>query len=59
MDPTISYEDLEIIRQMWPGKIVIKGVQNVADSKKLIDLGVDGIVTDRADLAMDVVRSRP
>ena len=44
MDPTISYEDLEIIRQMWPGKIVIKGVQNVADSKKLIDLGVDGIV---------------
>ncbi|MAB20082.1 MAG: alpha-hydroxy-acid oxidizing enzyme [Microbacterium sp.] len=44
MDPTISYEDLEIIRQIWPGKIVIKGVQNVADSKKLIDLGVDGIV---------------
>ena len=40
----ISYEDLEIIRQMWPGKIVIKGLQNVADSKKLIDLGVDGIV---------------
>ena len=44
MDPTISYEDLEVIRSMWPGKIVIKGVQNVADSKRLIDLGVDGIV---------------
>ncbi|MBN9177867.1 MAG: alpha-hydroxy-acid oxidizing protein [Microbacterium sp.] len=44
MDPTISYDDLEVIRSLWPGKIVIKGVQNVADSKRLVDLGVDGIV---------------
>ncbi len=44
MDPTISYDDLAIIRDIWPGKIVVKGVQNVADSKRLIDLGVDGIV---------------
>lgn len=44
MDPTISYEDLEIIRAMWPGKLVVKGVQNVPDAAKLIDLGVDGIV---------------
>lgn len=44
MDPTISYEDLKIIREMWPGKLVVKGVQNVADSVKLVDLGVDGIV---------------
>ncbi len=44
MDPTISYEDLKVIREMWPGKIVIKGVQNVPDSVKLIDLGVDGII---------------
>lgn len=44
MDPTISYEDLKIIREMWPGKLVVKGVQNVADSVKLVNLGVDGIV---------------
>ncbi|MER7796331.1 alpha-hydroxy acid oxidase [Microbacterium sp. NPDC096154] len=44
MDPTISYEDLATIREMWPGKIVIKGVQNVPDAVKLIDMGVDGIV---------------
>lgn len=44
MDPTISYDDLEVIRSLWPGKIVVKGVQNVTDSKKLVDLGVDGIV---------------
>ncbi|ERK71663.1 alpha-hydroxy acid oxidase [Leifsonia aquatica] len=44
MDPSISFEDLAIIRDLFPGKIVIKGVQNVEDSKKLVDLGVDGIV---------------
>ncbi len=44
MDPSISFDDLEIIRSLWPGKIVIKGVQNVEDSKRLVDLGVDGLV---------------
>jgi L-lactate dehydrogenase (cytochrome) len=44
MDPTISYDDLEVIRGIWPGKIVVKGVQNVEDSKRLVDSGVDGIV---------------
>ncbi|HEV7185261.1 MAG TPA: alpha-hydroxy acid oxidase [Leifsonia sp.] len=44
MDPSISFDDLAIIRGMWPGKIVVKGVQNVEDSRRLVDLGVDGIV---------------
>ncbi|WP_309708545.1 alpha-hydroxy acid oxidase [Pseudolysinimonas sp.] len=44
MDPTISYADLEIIRSTWPGKIVIKGVQNVEDAQKLAKVGVDGII---------------
>ncbi|MBF4562522.1 alpha-hydroxy-acid oxidizing protein [Microbacterium sp. VKM Ac-2870] len=44
MDPTISYDDLDVIRGLWPGKIVVKGVQNVEDSKRLIDRGVDGII---------------
>ncbi|HLU63924.1 MAG TPA: alpha-hydroxy acid oxidase [Protaetiibacter sp.] len=44
MDPTISFDDLDVIRGMWPGKIVVKGVQNVDDAKALADRGVDGIV---------------
>lgn len=44
MDPTISFEDLEVIRDLWSGKIVVKGVQNLEDSKRLIDHGVDGII---------------
>ena len=44
MDPSIQFSDLEEIRSMWPGKLVVKGVQNVEDSKKLADLGVAGII---------------
>jgi len=44
MDPSINFDDLQIIRDMWPGKLVVKGVQNLADSRRLADLGVDGIV---------------
>lgn len=44
MDPTISYEDLKIIRDLWPGKLLVKGVQNVPDAVKLVDAGVDGII---------------
>lgn len=44
MDPTISFEDLNVIREIFPGKIVIKGVQTVADAKRLVGHGVDGIV---------------
>ncbi len=44
MDPIISYDDLDVIRDMWPGKIVVKGVQNVSDAARLVEAGVDGIV---------------
>jgi L-lactate dehydrogenase (cytochrome) len=44
MDPTISFEDLKVIRELWPGKLAIKGVQSVEDAKRFADFGVDGIV---------------
>ena len=43
-DPTISEADLNIIRQMWPGKIVVKGIQTLKDAQRMVDAGVDGIV---------------
>jgi L-lactate dehydrogenase (cytochrome) len=44
MDPTISFEDLKVIREMWPGKLAVKGVQSLEDAVTLAGLGVDGIV---------------
>jgi L-lactate dehydrogenase (cytochrome) len=43
-DPTISFADLDAIRSLWPGNIVVKGVQTLDDARKLADLGVTGIV---------------
>jgi L-lactate dehydrogenase (cytochrome) len=31
------------IKEQWPGKLVVKGVQNLEDAKKLASMGVDGI----------------
>lgn len=43
-DPTITFEDLTWIRDQWPGKVAVKGIQTVADAKTVVDMGVDGIV---------------
>ncbi|MEU6249610.1 alpha-hydroxy acid oxidase [Glycomyces sp. NPDC047010] len=42
-DPTVDYEDLAWIKEQWPGKLVVKGVQTVADAKRCADLGVDAV----------------
>jgi len=43
-DPAVTYEDLAWIKNQWPGKLVVKGVQSVADAQQLATLGVDAIV---------------
>src|SRR5699024_11120821 len=43
-DPTISAADLATVRDMWPGKIVVKGIQTLADAQRMVDAGVDRIV---------------
>lgn len=44
MDPSIDFDDLREIREMWPGKLAVKGVQTLADAVKLAEFGVDGII---------------
>ena len=39
-----TFEDLAWIRDQWPGKVVVKGIQTVADARRVADVGVDGIV---------------
>ena len=43
-DPTVTYEDLAWIRTQWPGKVVVKGVQNLDDARLLAAAGVDAII---------------
>ena len=48
MDETFSgrlnEEKIKPIRDMWKGKLVLKGVANEADAEKAIRLGLDGII---------------
>jgi len=43
-DPTVTYDDLAWIKDQWPGKLVVKGIQTVDDAKRVTALGVDGLV---------------
>ena len=40
----LSWDDLDWLRERWAGKLVLKGVQSVADSQVAADQGVDGII---------------
>src|SRR6478735_5172470 len=36
--------DLAWIKEQWPGKVVVKGVQTVDDARRLADVGVDAVL---------------
>ena len=43
-DPSISWSDLEWIRDFWDGPMVIKGILDAEDAKDAVRFGADGIV---------------
>jgi L-lactate dehydrogenase (cytochrome) len=43
-DPTVDVEDLVWIKDRWPGPVVVKGIQTLDDAKRVVDLGVDGVL---------------
>jgi L-lactate dehydrogenase (cytochrome) len=42
-DPALSWDDVEWLRSIWDGPIVLKGIQTVADAKQAVAAGVAGI----------------
>ncbi|WP_130904738.1 FMN-dependent L-lactate dehydrogenase LldD [Pseudomonas sp. Sample_22] len=43
-DPSISWSDLEWIRDFWKGPMIIKGILDPQDAKDAVSFGADGIV---------------
>lgn len=43
-DPSVSWKDLEWIRQFWEGAIIIKGILDLEDAREAVRFGADGIV---------------
>lgn len=43
-DPSISWADIEWVREFWDGPMVIKGILDQQDAKDAVSFGADGIV---------------
>ena len=43
-DPAITGADIAWLRGIWPGKLVLKGVQSLEDAVIAVDLGVDAVI---------------
>ena len=43
-DPTLSWKDVEWVKKLWGGKLILKGILEPEDAKTAADCGVDAIV---------------
>ena len=43
-DPSINWRDLDFIRSIWKGPLIIKGILDPEDAREAARLGADGIV---------------
>ncbi|QYN34824.1 alpha-hydroxy-acid oxidizing protein [Pseudonocardia sp. DSM 110487] len=62
-DPALTMDDVAWLRDTWPGKLVIKGIQSVDDAVRVVDAGADAVLLsnhggrqlDRAPVPLDLV----
>ena len=43
-DPSLSWEDVQWVRERWPGKLILKGIMDVDDAHAAAQSGADAIV---------------
>jgi L-lactate dehydrogenase (cytochrome) len=43
LDPSLSWADIELFRDIWPGPIMLKGIQDVDDARKAADMGIEAV----------------
>jgi L-lactate dehydrogenase (cytochrome) len=43
-DPSVSWKDVEWVREQWPGKLILKGVLDAEDARHACATGADAIV---------------
>jgi len=63
-DPTLSWKDVEWVRKLWGGKLVLKGILDAEDARLAAASGVDAIVVSnhggrQLDGAMSSIRALP
>ncbi len=43
-DPSVTWRDIEWLRQQWPGRLIIKGILEPEDARAAADAGAQGVV---------------
>lgn len=43
-DPTVTVADLDWLRGVWNGPLIVKGIQNPADARLVVEHGADAVV---------------
>jgi L-lactate dehydrogenase (cytochrome) len=63
-DPTLSWKDVEWVKKLWGGPLVLKGILDVEDAKMAVQSGADAIVVSnhggrQLDGAASSIRALP
>ena len=63
-DPTLSWKDVEWVKNLWGGKLILKGILDAEDAKIAAGSGVDAIVVSnhggrQLDGAVSSIRALP
>ena len=44
LDPGMNWRDVEWLRRIWKGPLLIKGILHPAEAKRAVEAGVDGVI---------------
>lgn len=63
-DPAVEWRDLDFIREIWDGPLIIKGILDPDDARMAAEIGADGIVVSnhggrQLDGAISTARALP
>ncbi len=58
LDPSVTWKDLEWVRSLWKGPLILKGVLDPDDAKEAVSTGADGlVVSNHGGRQLDAARS--
>jgi L-lactate dehydrogenase (cytochrome) len=43
-DPTLNWKDVEWIKSLWPGKLILKGIMDIEDARLAAKSGADALI---------------
>jgi L-lactate dehydrogenase (cytochrome) len=44
VDPSLTWDDLARVRERWKGKLIVKGILDAEDAKRVVEMGADALV---------------